>query len=234
MYNNYEIIEVFANNLVIVSKKIKEYYVNEDGIVEKIYSKKFNILNNSQLIFDRWFDIYFVDKNPSYENCIVGFRNNIREIMYKYQFENYLDKNGNIINLYEYSYGIVDSHGKVIIEPIYDRISFNNKGYTVCYNEKFGYISMKGEHITPLVYDGAGSFNCGLACIEYKGKSGYISSNVIINNPDEDSLYAIRPMYDWGSDFIDGYAKVRMNDMILTIDQSNNIIDRLDIKKYYK
>lgn len=237
MYNDFNLEETFGSNMIVVSKIVIESYINENGIIESYEKKSFNILNdnNKKLMSDRWFDVYVIDRTNNYENCIVGFENSLREISDKSKYEKYLDIDGNLLSFYKYSYGVINAFGKFIIPPVLDRISKNSVCYTGCYNEKFGYIScIDGALLTPLVFDGASDFSCGLAHVEYKGKSGYIRQNFIIVNPDNKEEYAIYPQYDWGSDFENGIAKVRKDNYMFLIDTVNNIIERQDIKKYYK
>ena len=119
---------------------------------------------------------------------------------------------------------------------MYDRICDNSENsYTIYYNDKAGYVSsLNGHLIAPVVFDNPKIFKDGLACVEYKRKTGYVSRNKIINNPDNDLEYGIKPQYEWVNDFENGYTQVKLNNYILLIDKSNNTIDKYDIKKYYK
>lgn len=231
-----EFVTNFGNNGRIISKLQRKNFINKSGQIEFYESKVFNIVINNMLVSDNWFDIYTIDNDNGVINCIVGFKNTEREFKFKQNIVNYVDDNGDISLLYQYSYGVINSNGIYIMQPIYDKISRNNEYiYTVYYDGKAGYVSkIDGIHITPIIFDNPGRFYNGLASIEYKGKTGYVSRERILVNPDNNDEYAIFPQYEWGDDFENGYARVETVDETLIIDQNNQVYEREKIKKYLK
>ena len=136
-----------------------------------------------------------------------------------FQFSNeyyyyYLDKNGTYVILarnfssdgsISYSTnknnGLVDSRGKVLLEPIYDYIGWFSEGLAVIKKDgKAGYINAKGEFVLPMVYEDAGAFSEGFAAAKRGNKWGYIDLN---------GQWVIKPQFYSAERFYEGLALVQ-------------------------
>lgn len=119
-------------------------------------------------------------------------------------------------------WGAIDNKGNVIIKIEHDYLSFFKSGYTVYrINEdgKFGIYDMKGVTAAAPRYDGMlTKASRGIIPVLWGNKFGYIglSGNEIL-----------KPQYDDISNFIDGVALVRKNNVYCWIDTMGNTIGGL-------
>lgn len=82
-------------------------------------------------------------------------------------------------------YGIKDSEGNVIMQPLFDAMSsFDERGIAVvmCEN-KYAYINNNGATLTSFIYEDAGAFSDGLARVMLGGVYGYINENFEVQIP---------------------------------------------------
>ncbi len=101
-------------------------------------------------------------------------------------------------------YGLMDASGKVVIEPIYDAMSFPTEGKcSVMKNGKWGYIDTTGKKLTEFIYDQAWPFEGGRALVMLgdfdTGKYGMI---------DLKGNYVLKPEYAVITEFSEGFVKV--------------------------
>ena len=82
-------------------------------------------------------------------------------------------------------------------------------------NHGYTFINKEGDRITSVCYDEAGSFNEGLARVEYDGKCGFI---------DYSGKEIIPLIYDETSYFAEGKTKVSLNGREFYIDKNGNEI----------
>lgn len=99
--------------------------------------------------------------------------------------------------------GLIDTTGRVIIDPIYDDIYFNSAEWPFVYRkgELFGYVNpTSGRVITEAIYRSASSFHENRAAVSLDNKKfGFIDSTGRI---------VIQPQWNLVSDFYKGIAKV--------------------------
>ncbi len=219
--NNYIIIENFNNIGNIIKKTISKIIITEDGIQGKTFTDHYNILlNNNELASDVWFDKYKIDEAG---NCKFAVKRGYEDFKRLQNFKIYNDDNNHLLEKYTYAYGVINKMGILVIDPLYERVKYaNENAYIVSYNTKYGYFSsIKKEQITPIIFENAKKFYEGYASVTYNNKSGYISRNHIITNPDEDRQYAIALNYEYANDFIDGIAEVGYYSKKVYIDKKN-------------
>ena len=80
-------------------------------------------------------------------------------------------------------------------------------------NGHYGFINLKGEEVVPCIYDSAGGFKEGLACVQKNYKSGFI------NVKGEEVIPCI---YDNALEFKEGLACVFKNHIIGFVDKHGN------------
>ena len=101
--------------------------------------------------------------------------------------------------------------------------NMNPSGYWVQsvrnYNGKWGFIDTLGNVIAPMIYEDAGYFSDGLACVKQAGKWGYIntSGEMVIPCEFDDDHYSSR------LDFNNGYAVINKDGKFVVIDKTGTI-----------
>jgi len=109
--------------------------------------------------------------------------------------------------------GIVNSEGKLIVEPFYQHVSTVNKDFFVVkLNDQYGTISLEGKPLIPTIYPQELVFNDGLAAVELNGNYGFINSNGDVVIPHQ---------YDTPAKFSNGRAMVTLNGETFEIDKQN-------------
>lgn len=121
--------------------------------------------------------------------------------------------------------GLVKLNGEIILEPIYDKITFieDKFFFVVVKNKKYGFINKEGKVIIPLIYEEV-SFNIteNLICAKLNNKWGFINRAEEIVIPFE---------YDEAYPFFDGVAIVRKEKTYVGIDKKNKIKTKLGTLK---
>lgn len=115
-------------------------------------------------------------------------------------------------------YGYIDSHGKVIIQPIYaNAYNFSEGLARVNVGKAAGYINTEGELVIPYRYSSTSDFSEGMAAVmlAYGGKYGYI---------DTTGKLRITPRYDHAMPFSNGAAVVYVNGKYGYIDKNGNYL----------
>ena len=117
--------------------------------------------------------------------------------------------------------GLMDSMGKVLCEPKYDKIfPFYGKVATVSLNNKYGLIDSKGKELLPLTWAYLGDFSEGSAFfVDSNGKRGFINDKGAV-------LFYIN--YDDLSNFHEGVATFRRNKSFGIVNKSGNEVVLLD------
>jgi len=125
-------------------------------------------------------------------------------------------------NFFKYNilhkYGIIDSLGIELTEPIYDDISFfKNKFACVTIDRKSGFINAKGKLICDIKYeyDADMEFKEGMARVCSGGKWGFLNEN---------GEEAIPPRFDYVSSFNEGLARVCRDSKWGFINKNGDII----------
>jgi hypothetical protein len=102
--------------------------------------------------------------------------------------------------------GFLNSKGKIVVPAVLesDYYKFSENGLRrVRVGGKFGYINTHGQLITPICFDHAGYFVCGLAIFKMNNKYGYVN---------ERGEIAIPASFDDAHDFeSNGLAQVKLN-----------------------
>lgn len=133
-------------------------------------------------------------------------------------------------NGWNYSYGFIDSAGKVVVEPKYARAGSFSEGLAcVCVHEgeqemlpkyplgKWGYISQTGTVAIAPAFEDAGNFHDGMALILVgeQGLCGYINAK---------GETVIPAKYIRGFDFSDGLALVREDTTWKYLDKAGKVV----------
>lgn len=80
-------------------------------------------------------------------------------------------------------YGFVNSHGEMVIDPVYDYAeSFHEGRAVVGRDEKYGFIDERGEIVVPLKYEACGSFRSGVGW-------GRLGQKKVFFDPDGNVLF---------------------------------------------
>ena len=217
-----KIIEHVGNYGDIISRSISKSYIDEDGDIQSYSTQVFNIkLKDGSLAVGDWFDIYECD---CYGNCIIGYSRTRLELAQLWDTLPSYRSGYSLALQYKYRYGAINSNGVLAVQPIYDRLTFNNEvSYIAYHNGSLGYVdSFDGHHITPILFPHAQPFFEHKAAVEYNGKMGYVSRKKTIKNPNNNEEYAIAPKYDTAGDFENGYAEVSKDGEFFLIDENGN------------
>lgn len=111
---------------------------------------------------------------------------------------------GKVFEQYVGGYGYIDTKGKIVIEPKFDRAyNFREGLAAVEIDGKQGYIDKRGKIAIEPKFSQASTFNEGMAQIEIKGKCGYIDSTGEIVIPAK-----FDNCRKWNADFSEGLAPV--------------------------
>jgi hypothetical protein len=121
-------------------------------------------------------------------------------------------------------YGLINEKGKIIMEPKYHKISYNDGAYMngddelilVKLNNKTGFADRNGNLRSNFQYEDGTAFNNFLAPVKLNGKWGYIDkfNNMVIKN-----------IYDEAWPFIDIYeARVKIGSQYMVIDRAGKKI----------
>lgn len=228
-YNiNIEIVDPIGNYGDIICKPVIKSFVDDYGDIQSNSTYVFNImLKDGTIISDEWFDTY---EDDCYGNCIIGFIRTNLEYSQLMKIPVYCSEEMDMLcEPYTYRYGAINSKGILSVQPIYDRLTFNNEDSFIGYhNGKLGYIdSITGKHITPIVFSHAQPFFENKAAVEFNGQMGYVDRNKIMKNPNNKTEYAIEPKYDIADDFENGYAEVSINGQDYLIDKNGNICPKM-------
>ena len=124
-------------------------------------------------------------------------------------------------------YGIIDSKGKMVVEPQWDYILGENEGlYPVKKDSVWGYINRQGEVVIELKYWDANFFYEGFACVgNENGKYGFI-------NRKGDTIIPFKYDGSFGG-FSKGLADVTVNDSCGYIDKKGELVIPAEYKICY-
>jgi hypothetical protein len=115
-------------------------------------------------------------------------------------------------------YGYIDSHGKVVIQPIYHKaFNFSEGLARVNQGKATGYINTKGELVIPYRFSQTSDFSEGMAAVSLSvgGKYGFI---------DTSGKLVVPPRFDYVYPFSDGVAAVSVKGKYGYIDKTGKII----------
>jgi hypothetical protein len=115
-------------------------------------------------------------------------------------------------------YGIIDTFGNVILEPIYGRIKLLKNGYMAINKElngKFALFDKSYNKLTEFEYKSIGEFYDGLSVVGKEGFCGYLN----LSGKEE-----IKCKYKRCRMFIDSIAVVTRNDAAGIIDTNDDVI----------
>lgn len=116
-------------------------------------------------------------------------------------------------------WGLKDSHGNIIVDPIYDECyGFAGEDLAVIYkDEKYGYLHKSGKVVIPPIYQDAYDFEGGRAIVKLNGKYGLINTKHTVKAPfefesietlDTEGHYTAQKGTGWG--VIDSEGKTRL------------------------
>ena len=117
----------------------------------------------------------------------------------------YLSFDGNcaVFSSADFKHGMIDDNGKIILEPVYDKIYFAYEDvWAVFKNGKGGFVNSKGKLIVPLIYDDVLGFSYGLAGVKKGGRFGFI---------DKTGRIVIPFKYDEVAPFSEGLAVAKLS-----------------------
>ena len=114
-------------------------------------------------------------------------------------------------------YGIVNKQGKLIV-PYQPNIIYDYKGgmAIVCVDRsRYGAYNIYGQLAVPTIYDGIGSFNCGLAGVQIRSEQFYVRKDGTRLKPS---------LLKYGNDFKDNIASVETKEGRGFMDTNGRII----------
>lgn len=125
---------------------------------------------------------------------------------------------------YEGKFGFIDTAGKIVVAPVYDKIMPFSQGLAaVRHNDKWGYIDKTGKEIIPFHFREAGSFSDnGLAVVGTSMKESGLKSpeedleyeeygETFYGYIDRSGKWAIKPQFSSAGDFSEGLAVASVN-----------------------
>lgn len=160
------------------------------------------------------------------------------------------------------TYGIIDSSGKILSEPLFNELPVYGDGmFRIKSGDKYGYADLSGTVIIPPQWEFAVAFSEGKAIVSDKGKSSIIGKDGTVlkdnlgygtgmyrfmNNRArcraEDGSYGfinplgvrvIPPVYDAADDYTDGFAVVSKNNKYGVIDTSGKFVINAEYQFIY-
>lgn len=118
------------------------------------------------------------------------------------------------------TYGMIDPDGNLILEPIYDFVSFLSCGRAeVRKGDMYGYADERGNIVIDFLFDEADIFRDNSAIIRLNRKFGLI---------DLDGNFLIEPVYDWLYEF-DGNLQAEYGDLVGSFDRTGNPLVPIEI-----
>ena len=113
-------------------------------------------------------------------------------------------------------YGVKDKDGKIIIQPKYDYLFYDNNEdiFIIRKGDKWGILDSKGGIIIKPKYETL-RFSEGLAAVKVKGKWGFI---------DKTGDMVIQPRFDKAEEFENGQAHIKLNGKLGIIDKKGEYI----------
>lgn len=166
--DNYDEVYDFNRSYAVVVNKLGE---------KKIINKKNEVIN-----LPVGFNIY---QNNVDDNCNILLTNNESIFVYNLNTKELKEKQERFLVLYDESnqkYGLKDTTGKVLIQPLYDYLSEpDDKGFVLCGigddwdDMKFGYLSIQGEILIPIEFYQLDFFQNDMAVFQPRSiDGGYI------------------------------------------------------------
>ena len=149
----------FENDSIKVTLGDKEFYINKKdehlGDVQyKAYVKKELSLSEKRRRLRTM--------NPGFDTLAFPSTGYRQDSLFWYRAEN--------------GYGLADTTGRAIVQPIYDYIWYFSEGMApVNLNGQWGFIYPNGEIAIELEFQEVKNFKHGLAAAQYNGKWGYIN-----------------------------------------------------------
>lgn len=114
-------------------------------------------------------------------------------------------------------YGMVDSKGNYLVEPIYDYVGTMSEGMVVVkMDDAYGYFNNKGKLVIQPQFESAKHFSEGLALVSKDGKYGYINKK---------GKFVIEAQFDQAQTFVDGKAEVMVDGELKYINAKGNFIE---------
>lgn len=125
-------------------------------------------------------------------------------------------------------WGLIDETGKYIVKPQFEYLgSVHNGLASFRKNDKYGFVNIKGEEKIKAQYDWVDEFSEGLCVVRNdngvigSGKCGYI---------DTTGKQVIDLQYQYACKFINGEAKIELNNLWGAIDKQGNIVVKINHK----
>lgn len=199
---------IFFTALPCYAESPKYGYIDKEGnmVIQAKYDFAYNFFNGFARVF-----LGSLSSEGTPESGKYGFINTSGETISDIQWENAHDFDfGRAAVKKNNKYGVIDTKGKIVVEPKYDFISYFQEGYAFVFNGtllnwgypdigKYGFIDTNGNMICDMVWDRAESFHEGLASVNKNGKAGCI---------DTTGKTVIKPQYDYVGPFWNGCAVV--------------------------
>ncbi len=127
-----------------------------------IFCRKKNFTDpNSQGFRNRICEIFLPTENQSTKQNLISFINTDGDIAFKGKFSSSSGFHEGLCVVQEINgkYGVIDTKGQWIIEPLYENIGLFNKGVApFCQNQKWGILNSRGEIIFKPKYPFISSF----------------------------------------------------------------------------
>ncbi len=164
---NYSRIDAFSDSLASACKN------NQCGYLDKNGNTVINFIYQDAYHFNKNYDLALVKNNTSYQfinkqnKAILSFnyKDNIipdQNIINSFITVNFYDKKSN--NEY---FGLYNTHGKIILSPIYEYIYYDKEKLPIIVKKdgKYGLYNKNGKKLLDEKYTFIDSYNCGVAQI---------------------------------------------------------------------
>lgn len=216
----YDVIKPFVNGKARVRLDSKWGLIDENG--KEYISPKYNDISeySKNGVWARTDDGYGVIVNKSFKLV-----NGCEKIWDFTNMSNlaYAKKDGKI--------GFINSSGKWVIEPAYDKARAFNLGMAPVFKDKkWGYINEKGDVVIELKYGDAEVFSDdGLAAVREGKPWGFINKKGELVIPMEYEIsFGVLAWFTSGFDkgFKDGVVRVRKKKKFFFIDTENNMVGK--------
>jgi len=193
---NYDQVYCFSDGMAIVQLNGKYGFIDQKGIeIIKVIYDHFTQIN---LGYEGYFYRGLAEAKL---NGKYGFIARNGEVIIPFLYD------GIIKNCFEYGFCVVELNKLLVMiniegDQIYENVYFSENIFLVSKGGLWGFLSIKGKEITPLMYNDAGCFFGDRARVELNGKHGFI---------DKTGKEIIPLMYDHAGSFISGLAQVELN-----------------------
>jgi len=212
----------------IVNENNKDGIINQDGyvVVKPQYKQILNFDTLDTMALNKYFILFNSFEDNSEPYAIIQ------------------DTNG--------KYGVMNQHGKLLLKPIYDSVTYFFDGFMrVEIGGNFGLVDQNFKVILKPIYTSISPFTDNIAIVEHKGHFGCINKDMELKiSPKYDAIYfqqedflrirlngkwgyldnecniLSKPIYDYVYNFSNNIAKVILNNKVGYINSEGKMLSK--------